>query len=694
MQRILCALAIAALLVQRSLAASPETAAKKVDDFKLQDYRGGEHSLAAMAKNKKIVVIAFVGTECPLVKLYGPVLAELAEKYGHRGVAFVGIDSNRQDALSEIAAFARDAGIKFPILKDTGNAVADRLGAERTPEVVVLDKNHTVRYQGRIDDRYGVGYAREKTTQHYLTDALDALLAGKEVATSKVESVGCFIGRVREPAKDAPVTYSNQVARILQDRCVECHRAGEIGPFALDEYSEVAGWADTIAEVIRDRRMPPWHANPKHGSFRNDRSMPDAEKELIYQWAAAGAPEGNPADLPKPRTYVAGWTLPREPDLVLDVQSEPYTVPAEGVIAYQNFIVDPGFTEDKWIMASQILPGCAPVVHHVLCFVQPPSGSGRVGLDENGLGFLAAYVPGFRATPYPDGMAKFVPAGSKLMFQMHYTPVGKAQHDLSKIGFVFAKPEDLTHMVQTVSTGNRGINIPPNAEDYSRESLMTPYKHDLIVLSYSPHMHVRGKAFTYEAIYPDGKRETLLDVPRYDFNWQTNYELTEQKVLPPGTRVHCTAHWDNSENNLSNPNPNETVRWGDQTWEEMMIGFFDVAVPIDREKLLASGTVPRLEPVQGSIEDRAKELLTQMDVNGDGKLTKDELPERFQTVFGLIDANRDQSVDLDETVKFLKATGGRFGGGDRPNVRPGGGRRAAREAAAKREAQKNDAPSP
>jgi peroxiredoxin len=658
---------------------------RKVEDFKLEDFRGTQHSLADYAKSPA-VVIAFLGTECPLARLYGPRLAQLAAKYEAQGVTFLAIDANRQDSLAEMAAYARNADVKFPFLKDAGNVVADRLGAVRTPEVFLLDKDRVVRYHGRIDDRSGVGYTRDKIEHRYLEDALDQLLAGQEIKTASVESVGCFIGRSRQASDKADVTYSNQIARILQDRCVECHRPGEIGPFAMTDYAEVAGWADSIAEVVRDGRMPPWHANPEFGHFRNDRSMPEAEKELIYKWVAAGAPEGNPADLPEPRKFVAGWTLPSEPELVIAIQEEPYKVPADGVVEYQYFVVDPKFTEDKWVKASQILPGSAPVLHHVLCFVQPP-GQGERRFDENGLGFLAAYVPGYRATPFPTGMAKYVPAGSKLIFQMHYTPVGKDMLDQSKIGFVFARPEELSHMVQTVSTGNRGLNIPPHAKDYRRESTMTAYKHDLTVLSYAPHMHLRGKAFSYEAVYPDGKREMLLDVPRFDFNWQTSYELVEPKSLPPGTRVHCVAHWDNSEDNLANPDPSATVTWGDQSWEEMMIGFFDVAIPIDREKLLAEGTIPKLEP-NSTVEDRAKELVSNFDRDGDGKLTKDELPERFQMAFGLLDANGDDEIDVAEATNFVKMSGGRgfgrrgggFGGGrgrdgDRGDRQRGDGQR-------------------
>jgi peroxiredoxin/mono/diheme cytochrome c family protein len=665
-------------------ASDADRTGKQINDFSLKSHLGREYSLHDFA-DRKVVVLAFLGTECPLAKLYGPRLAELAATYGPRGVAFVGIDSNSQDSLREIATYARTSGIDFPLLKDLENAVADKLGATRTPEVFVLDKDRVVRYSGRIDDRCGVGYVRDKIEHDYLATALDRLLAGKTVETTHVDAVGCLIGRSRARDANSDVTYCKQISRIFQDHCVSCHRPGEIAPFSLTDYGEAAGWADMIQEVVREKRMPPWHANPKYGHFRNDISLSEADKETIYKWVAAGAPKGNPADLPEPRRFAAGWNLPREPDLVLNVQPKPYLVPARGVLDYQKFTVDPGFTEDKWVTASQIIPGNATVVHHVLCFVEAP-GHDRSISDENGLGYVAAYVPGYRVTPFPWGMAKHVPAGSKLVFQMHYTPVGREQLDLSKIGFIFADPKQLTHMVTTISTANRGICIPPHAEDYKREATMSAYKHDLNVLSFMPHMHLRGKSFSYEAIYPDGKREMLLDVPRFDFNWQTCYELAETKTLPPGTRVHCVAHWDNSKNNLANPNPAAEVSWGNQTFEEMMIGFFDVATPIDRAKLLAKGGVPRLEPV-ATLEDRARDLISQFDRNGDGKLSKDELPAGKQRLFGLLDRNHDGFLDVDEVMAFIKATGGKLpgpgairrdhGGGDRktpaaPTEKPAG----------------------
>lgn len=675
-----------AIAVAGSVPIAKDRIGTKVQDFKLRDFRGAERSLGEFA-DQKAIVIAFLGTECPLAKLYGPRLAELADKYQGKKVAFIGVNSNCQDSAAEIGAFVRAAGIRFPVLKDAGNVIADRLAASRTPEVFLLDQERVVRYWGRIDDRYGIGYTREKKTHDYLEAAIDQLLAGQPIEVAAVESVGCYIGRVKAATGAADVTFSNQIARIFQDRCVECHRPGEIGPFSLSDYSEVAGWADTIAEVVKDGRMPPWHADPRFGHFRNARNLTAEEKELIQKWVAAGAPEGDRSQLPKPKSYVEGWSLPKSPDLVLDIHQQPFVVPAEGVVDYQHIIIDSGFTEDKWIKVSQILPGCPPVVHHVLCFVLPPAGRGR-RFDENGLGFLTAYVPGYRPTPCREGMAKHVPAGSKLVFQFHYTPTGKRQEDRSKIGFVFAKPDEITHMVQTVSTANRGLNIPPHAEDYQRESTMGAYKHDLMVLGYSPHMHVRGKSFSYEAIFPDGKREMLLNVPKYDFNWQTNYELVEPKILPPGARVHCVAHWDNSENNPANPDPSQRVHWGDQTWDEMMIGFFDVALPVDRAKLLASGEVPKLEPASGP-EERAKKLVAELDENGDGKLTRDELPGRFQAMFGFLDANHDGVVDVDEALEFVKSGpfrsrlfgnqgGGTKSGGDRAGRRRERGRQSTR----------------
>jgi peroxiredoxin len=553
----------------------PMPVGTKAADFKLRDYRGTEHALADFA-GRKFLVIAFTGVDCPLAKLYGTRLAELAKQYEPKGVAFVGIDANQQDSVTAIGHYARTHGIAFPILKDVGNAVADRFGAERTPEVFVLDQDRVVRYHGRIDDQYGVGYQRKKAEHKELTSALDELLAGKPVSTPQSESVGCLIGRIREPARDGKVTYSNQIARIIQKRCLECHHPGEIGPFSLTNYEEVVGWAEMMREVLQQNRMPPWHADPRYGHFANDNRMPDEEKQLVYQWVKDGAPEGDPRDLPKPVTFEHGWRI--KPDMVIPLP-KPFIVPATGDVVYQFFVVDPGFTEDKWVKASEVRPGNRSVVHHALIFVQPPGG------DRDRRGFasdwLAATAPGAWPQITPDGMAKRIPAGSRLLFQMHYTPNGTETVDRTEVALQFADPKTIHKEVRTRMAANPKLEIPAG-DPHVRVDAEAEFEQDMVLINLMPHTHLRGKQFRFEAVYPDGKTETLLDIPNYDFNWQQTYYLAEPKIMPKGSKLHCTAYYDNSANNPANPDPTVTVHWGDQTWEEMLIGYHDV-VPVHQD---------------------------------------------------------------------------------------------------------------
>ncbi len=269
-----------------------------VHEFMAKDFRGKEWTLSDF-RDSQFLVCVFVGTECPLAKLYGSRLAEMAAEYESRGVAFIGVSSNRQDSMTELASYARRHGIEFPILKDLSNEIADQFGAKRTPEVFVLDQQHEVRYRGRIDDQFGVGYVLDKPGRRDLAVALDELLAGKTVSVPSTTPVGCIIGRLRDPDNESPVTYCKQIARILQDRCIECHRPGEVAPFALTEYEEVVGWSEMIAEVVVEGRMPPWHADPHYGEFSNDRRLGDDEKEQILDWVRHGCRKGKKAICPR-----------------------------------------------------------------------------------------------------------------------------------------------------------------------------------------------------------------------------------------------------------------------------------------------------------------------------------------------------------------------------------------------------------
>lgn len=545
----------------------PGAVGSVVEDFTRRDPAGVERSLAKLAEGKQAVVLAFLGTECPLAKLYAPRLAELARKYEGQGVAFVGIDPNHQDDLTEIAAYARARDLPFPVLSDGDAALADCLGVTRTPTVLLLDEGRVVRYRGRIDDQYAVGARKRAATASALSDTIESLLRGEPVAVAETEPVGCLVSRKPAPQPGVEVTYSKQIARLLNARCVECHREGQIGPFALTSYEDASAWAGTMRETIRDGRMPPWFADPAHGAFRNDARLSDDEKRLFDAWVDAGCPEGDKAELPSPPTFAEGWRI-ETPDLVFDMADKPFEVPAEGTVDYQYFRVDPKFTEDRYLVAAEPRPGDYGVVHHIIVYVMRP-GQKKINAAEAAIG----YAPGLPPVRLPAGYAIRVPAGSQLVFEMHYTPNGKPASDLSKVGMRFCDKSEVTTLVRSHAAANNKFEIPPGAKAHTVVAADV-IDQDRRLTSLTPHMHFRGAAFKYEATYPDGKTEVLLDVPRYDFNWQLRYDLAEPKPLPKGTKIVCTAVFDNSPDNPANPDPTATVRWGEQSWEEMMIGFY------------------------------------------------------------------------------------------------------------------------
>jgi peroxiredoxin len=555
-----------------------ERESRRVEDFRLEDPRDrGVVYLSDLREKNKAVVLVFLGVECPLCNQFLPVLADLHKQYDKKGVAFVGINSNSQDSRERVAAHARRQEVPFPVVKDVGNKVADRLGAQRTPEAIVLDAGGIIRYRGRIDDQFGIGYARAgQPTSRDLAVALDEILAGKTVSVVRTEATGCRIGRVAKPKTDGKITFSKHISRILQKNCQECHREGQIGPMALTNFDDAASWSDTIREVVTEGRMPPWHADPRYGKFSNDRRLTQEDRETLLYWLDHGMPRGNEIDMPPPRSFPEGWRIGK-PDLIVQMPRA-YDVPArtpKDGIPYQHVAVDPGFTEDRWVQCAEAKPDAAAVVHHIVVFIQPkgeffnPDAPGAV---------LCGTAPGDMPMNLPDGFAKKIPAGAKLIFQMHYTPNGKACRDRSQVGLIFAKKPPrhrvLTKPVYSTKFITRIDKIPPGAENYKIESEHV-FESNAHLLHFMPHMHLRGKDFLYEAIYPNGKKEILLSVPRYDFYWQSVYRLADPLAMPKGTKLHCVAHFDNSEKNPNNPDPKRAIYWGDQTWQEMMIGWID-----------------------------------------------------------------------------------------------------------------------
>jgi hypothetical protein len=413
-------------------------------------------------------------------------------------------------------------------------------------------------------------------------------------------------------AADTPVTFTKDVAPILYKNCVSCHRDGEMAPMSLMTYKDARPWAKSIRRHVVERVMPPWHADPSHGIFSNARRLSTSEIDTIVAWVDQGAPQGQPGDLPPAPSYPDGWDI-GVPDIVFGM-AEDFDVPADGVVEYQYFTVPTNFTEDRWVQAAEIRQGNRELVHHVIVFVDepggspsrapgiqmipaparaaeanPPASSGTPAAPAPGtasrrqarpLGrLLVGQAPGARPAVFPPGSAKRIKAGSTLTFQMHYTPNGTAGKDRTRVGLIFAKQPPASE-IRTVGVMNTQFVIP--AGDANHQVLsQAQFTEDAKIWSFFPHMHVRGKSFEYRIVRPDGTSQVVLSVPKYDFNWQGEYVLAEPISVAKGTRLECTAFFDNSKANVANPDATKDVRWGDQTWEEMMIGWttFSVEAP-------------------------------------------------------------------------------------------------------------------
>jgi len=430
----------------------------------------------------------------------------------------------------------------------------------------------------------------------------------------------------------ALVTFNKHVLPILQDHCQGCHRPNQIAPMSFLTYQDVRPWAKAIKLAVLTKKMPPWFADPSYGHFANERKLTPAEIKTLVTWADAAAPEGDAKDRPAPKEFSPdGWTI--KPDLTL-AMPKPYSVPAEGVIEYTYIVLPTGFTKDTWVTAAEVLPGNRKVTHHVIAFVRPPgspwmkdakpgepfvpvihtrdaAGAGT-GIDPRspapppheaqqqgflGNEFLVAYVPGIQPQTFnlAGNSAKLIPAGSDIVLQMHYTPNGTADTDVTKVGLVLAKETPKLRYL-TIGAATRQFAIPPNDPNYEVHSQIT-FEQDAQLVWLQPHMHLRGKDFEYRLVYPTGQTDTALRVPNYSFSWQLGYDEATPVTLPKGTRMECTAHFDNSVNNPANPNPNVEVKWGDQSWEEMMIGWFGIVVDANADP---AKVVKRQMPQQSS----------------------------------------------------------------------------------------------
>ena len=617
------------------------------------------------ASEAKLRVVCFLGCECPLAKLYAERLNQLAAEFSGADVQFIGVNSNPQDSMDEISTFVAEHQIQFPLAKDHDSNVMTRFGATRTPEVIAIDSLGSVVYRGRIDDQYRPGIAQAEPKRTDLREAIVEYLAGRAITVPRTNAAGCLIAKPRTADPNCDVTYCGDVAAILTRHCIECHRAGEIGPFSLTQYDDVTGWAEMILEVIEQKRMPPWHASADHVSLINERRMPQEDIDCLRRWVDGGLPYGDASKLPLDnlQKFTSGWQLPRSPDLVVDVSKTPFKVVAEGVIEYQYFVVDPGFEEDVWVEAAEIFPGNRTVLHHAIAFIRPPDG---VFMD--GLGMLTAYVPGQRIAPVTAGLAKRVPAGSSIVFQMHYTPTGKEQSDSTKLGLLFADKQKVDHELVSLVGINHGLEIPPGEAAARVDGVSTHLPKNGKLLSIAPHMHLRGKTVSVEVKQGDTTR-TILEVPSYDFNWQHTYFLREPIPLNDVDSITFTATYDNSTSNPFNPDPSQFVTWGDQTWEEMAVVFYEVAKPLedDNQQVKVDSTNPATvgKPVSEKLAGEAEplerhrqlvdELMRDLDRNADGLIQYDE-PDLAvkRRLYWQIDRNGDRAIDREEVLSYVQ----------------------------------------
>jgi thiol-disulfide isomerase/thioredoxin len=560
-------LLLALILVLLSTAPGRTEDAVKVGDrigkLKFTDIRYLPRTLDDFGATKAFVLV-FTNTSCPLAQRYLPVLQALSKDYPAKDVQFLAVNAAEEDSVVSMATQAVQHDVEFPFVKDIGGVSARALGVRRTPEVVVLDGERRLRYRGRIDDQHRLGGARKDPTRHDLKEALDAVLAGREVAVTETEVDGCPITfpRSRKP-KD--VTFAEQAAPILQKHCGQCHRAGGSAPFSLTSYKQASAHADALAEVVADGRMPPWFAAHEFGPFVNRRGLSDEERTTLLDWVRSGAALGDATKLPEaPAPPKSKWVI-GEPDLVLETAL--HELPATGDIPYKWAVLNHVFDEDTWVQFTQIIPDNPRVLHHCnLAF-----GNLTTGVTE--ANFITGYVPGGEPMMLEDGVAFRIPKGSILGLQIHYVATGKAEQCRVSVGLRYPRAVVQKQLRHIQLTDHR-FAIPPGAPAH-KVSASRVLDCDVIGVGLFSHMHLRGKDMTFTAHLPDNKTDTLLIIPNYSFSWQMPYRWEPgKKRLPKGTRLECVAHFDNSPFNVYNPDPKATVRNGLQTYQEMMYGFF------------------------------------------------------------------------------------------------------------------------
>jgi peroxiredoxin len=609
---------VAATVVGSSSALAGQLApGSVVDNFRLLDHQGASHQLYYLSDQKAVVLIA-QGDSCAANTAALPELTKLREKYASQGVPFLMINSNSNEGRDQIVAAAKKQNIDLPILLDETQLIGESLGLTNNGEVLVIDtKGWKLAYRGTTKDA---------------GQALESVVNGTDVKTTRTNVTGCAI-KLPELARataHANISYEKTIAPMLIDNCVTCHRTGGIGPWQMTSYEMVKGFAPMIREVIRTERMPPWHADPHYGAFSNNRALSADNMKTLVHWIEAGAPRGAGADpLATLHKEWPEWALGK-PDAILELPA--FEVPATGVVPYQDVRVKNTIGRDVYLKAIDYAPGDRAVVHHILGYSLPPnapalaaSGTGDGNVQKAGEqspqavqlmkicstpagaeqvrnrirrsdaqmlaggASIGGYVPGAVPQRFAKELGVLIKKDSDFRFQVHYTPNGKPSNVVTRVGIYFTDEAPQYELRNTVLL-DPCLTIPANTKAYTA-SMSRTVDRDMYIYSLTPHSHFRGAASEFIAEYPDGKTETLLSVPKYDFNWQTTYRLAQPKLIPKGTKLTHSTTYDNSSLNAANPDPSIVVHWGEQSWEEMLYGSISFRYA-DEDKVQTGGAPP------------------------------------------------------------------------------------------------------
>ncbi|MAV52277.1 MAG: hypothetical protein CBE20_00410 [Gammaproteobacteria bacterium TMED260] len=540
-------------------------AADRVSDFSLVDHNGKFFQLSRQANFDAIVMLAHEDSRD--VRRAASELADLTEQFADQNVGFYLIDSTGSGDQAEMREIAEDADIDLPILIDEGQLVAAELGITRATDVVILDPEaKEVVFRGALNDRWAEGSRARRASEHYAADALTAFLAGEEITAEQLASKGNLIAF----GTTESISYANDIVPIFKERCVSCHMEGGIAPFAMTNHQMVQGWSPMIREVLYTKRMPPGQIDDAYvHDFRDVAHITVEETQQLIAWIEDGAK--NTGDSDPLAEYSPEWVkwAYGEPDMVIDVP--PQTIPATGVQDYRNIMVPLELEEDVWVKAVEFEAGDPTVLHHIIAFAYGPNGVNEFEILNQGIG-LGAYAPGNEINTYPENSGFPLEAGGGLMLQLHYTTSGRETTDASEIA-LYLWDEEPERQVLGGSAAELNIDVPPFAQRHEMVAT-AKFRKDSYLTMLGPHMHYRGYDANFKLVYPDGREEEVLNVPNYQFNWQKVYDFKEPKFVPAGTEMVFTGTFDNSEHNPANPDPSQTLSWGEQTWQEMFFGFY------------------------------------------------------------------------------------------------------------------------